>query len=346
MCDHRGRPSSTASVLALSFMSATGRPIVCGQIVEAPRARILRAMVEVAAERGFAGATVGLVVRRASVSTRTFYRLFDGLEGCLVAVMDNGLEEVVALASRELAGARRWQDGLRAAFAAVLTFFDADPESARVLIVESLAGGPIVLGHRERTMATFRSPVIERIEKEIPEVAPLTAEGVLSAVLGIMHAHIVEQRPGAFVELIGPLMGLAVAPYLASRGVQKEIEQGHELARRILTGDTRWSTSAQATEQDAGLHGTLGNPRARRARECLLFLAEQGGRGLTPSNREIAVGIGVAHQSQISKLLRCLAEADLVVKRSGGEGKCNSWRLTPAGEQVVRSLTTPPTTPK
>ncbi len=141
-----------------------------GEVLRDQRARIMRALTEVLAERGFGGATVGLVVTRARVSTRTFYQQFDGLEECLIAVMDQCLEQVVALARQELAAAGCWQEGVRSALAAVLSFFDREPELARVWIIETLAGGPVVLKHREDVIAAFRVPVIERIEQEVPAI--------------------------------------------------------------------------------------------------------------------------------------------------------------------------------
>lgn len=336
-----------------------GTAVASEGVVQDQRARILRALVEVAAEHGFGCATVALVVTRARVSTRTFYQLFDGLEECLIAVMDGALEQVVALAAQELAGATSWQDGVRSALAAVLSFFDTEPELARVCIVETLAGGPTILKHREAVVESFRLPVAEWIERNGPATLPLATEGVMSSVLGIMHAHMVEQKPGPFIELLGPLMGLVTAPYLNTREVEAEIKHGDELARAILARDSRWSKSKPrpdaareagpgarpgvgrspglSVEQDA-LPAVLVNPSARRARECLMFLAEQCGRGLSPSNREIAAGIGVAHLSQISKLLTLLAEEGLVVKRSEGAGKRNAWRLTPQGEQVALAI--------
>jgi AcrR family transcriptional regulator len=308
------------------------------QVVQEQRARIMQGLVEVLAERGFAGATVGLVVTRARVSTRTFYQLFDDVQECLIAVMDRALEQVIALASREFERAECWQDGLRSAFAAVLTFFDTEPELARVCIVETLAGGPVVLAHRERTTAAFRLPVVERIERDVPQVSPLTAEGVMSSVLGIMHAHIVAQKPGPFIELLGPLMGLAMAPYLGARGVEREIEQGDKLARAILNGDFPRIPPDQGLRQnpghDAALPAILGNQSTRRARECLLFLAEHP----ESSNRETAAGIDIAHQSQISKLLAYLFQEGLVTKCSEGRGKRNAWRLTPRGAEIAQAL--------
>ena len=190
------------------------------------RARIMQALVEVFAERGFGGTTVVLVVRRAGVSTRTFYRCFDGLEACLIAIMDGVLEEAGALVSRELLGTDSWQDGVRYALAAVLSYFDREPALACVCIVETLAGGPIVLTHRERLIETFRLLIVEQIERKLPGISPLATEGAMSLVLGIMHAHIVRGKSGPFIELLGPLMGLAMAPHLSAPSVQQEIERG------------------------------------------------------------------------------------------------------------------------
>jgi hypothetical protein len=78
----------------------------------------------------------------------------------------------------------------------------------------------------------------------------------------------------------------------------------------------------------------LSNPSARRARECLLFLASHPG----ASNREVAAGIGVTHQPQISRLLSCLARENLLSKQSEGAGRRNAWWLTPRGERVAHRL--------
>jgi AcrR family transcriptional regulator len=309
-------------------------------LVPEQRVRITQALVGVLAERGFAGATVGRVVRRARVSTRTFYQLFDGLEECLIAIMDTALEEAVTLVSRELQEADCWRDGVRSALATVLSYFDGEPELARVCIVETLAGGPVVLAHRERLIQAFRLPVLQRIEREVTNVPSLAAEGAMSSVLGIMHAHIVTAKPGSFTELLGPLMGLIMAPYLGARGVEREIEHGDELARTILAGASRRAAQSQGQdtrysgEQGAALPAMLGNPNNRRARECMLFLAEHP----DSSNREVAVGIEIAHQSHISRLLAYLLEESLATKRSEGRGKRNAWRLTARGEEIARML--------
>jgi AcrR family transcriptional regulator len=300
------------------------------------RTRILDALVAVVAERGMAGASVESVIARAEVSRHTFYECFPGLEEAVVAVMDRTLERVSILASSAFDRERSWRDGLRSALAAVLVFFDSEPELARVCIVETLAGGRVVLEHRERIVVAFRSPVIGRIEREVSQVSPLAAEGVMASVLGIMHTRIVTGKPGAFTELLGPLMGLATAPYLGARGMEREIEQGDELARAIA--ERRSPEPAHRAQVRAHIPAMLLTTRAHRARLCLLYVADQGGRGLTPSNQQVGEGIGISDRGQVARLLGRLAGLDLLVKRVGGPGRPNAWSLTTAGEQVARAL--------
>jgi AcrR family transcriptional regulator len=126
------------------------------------RQRILRAMAEVAAERGYAGASVGLVVARAGVSRRTFYGCFQSREACFLALLDSGLDRAVDLVSRAFGGEESWQDGVRAALASLLVFLDSERLFARVWLVESLAAGAWALERREHNLATLRELVLSR----------------------------------------------------------------------------------------------------------------------------------------------------------------------------------------
>jgi AcrR family transcriptional regulator len=313
------------------------------------RDRILQAMVEVVAERGFAGATVKRVTARAGVSSRAFYESFEGLEDCLAAVFDLGRERTVELILEAFEGEETWQGGVRKALASLLVFLDSEPLFTRVWLVESLGAGAWAHEHRERNLRALRELVLASWPaSEDWSSPPLAAEGAIASVLGIVHAHIVTGKPEPLIELLGPLMGLVAAPYLDARSVEREIERGDELAREIREGER---TLGAGGEQPRGLLHTPGdlavgsgvsgiaammeNPRAHRAWECLVFVAEHPG----ASNREVAAGIGVGHQSQVSKLLGFLAREGLAVKRSEGAGKRNEWRLTPRGEEISRVLT-------
>lgn len=301
------------------------------------RARLLAAIAAVVAERGYANTTVKSVTARAGVSSRTFYQLFAGLEDCFSAVLDLGLERAGELLTEAFKREDRWQDAMRTALASLLTFFDSEPLLARVWFIESMAAGSWALERRERNAALLRSTILEHwatLGGEQPE--PFTAAAAMAAVLGLIHTHLLTRQREPLIELLGPLIGVVMTPYLDQPSRTREIERGAQLARRIQAGDPRW-TPARAlahTTPHTTLPAILREPNAHRAWECLVYLAHHP----DSSNRQVAAGIGVAHDSQISSLLARLAGEHLASKNSKGAGKRNAWRLTSQGEDTLRLI--------
>jgi AcrR family transcriptional regulator len=314
------------------------------------RDRILAAMAEVAAERGFEHASVKLVSARAGVSTRTFYEEFEGLQDCFLVVLDLALARAGELIMQAFVREQRWQDGLLGAIASLLMFLESEPLLARVWFVEAMAAGSWALQRREQIAQALTSIVLEYWAaqgEERPE--PLAMAGVMAAVLGLVQTHLVTDKPEPLIELLGPLMGIVTSLRLEKQEVAGEVQRAAQVAREIQAGGSRWLLPAPAAEQDTEpgsapdvtLFANLGDATARRLRECVLYLAEQDGRGgpdSGPSNREVGIGIHVVHQSQVSKLLTYLAQEGLVSRRSEGKGKRNAWRLTPKGEEMARVL--------
>jgi AcrR family transcriptional regulator len=320
---------------------STPRPSTAAErrLSGAPRARILHATVLVLAERGFRDATVGLVLEAAGVSWHTFADMFDGLEDCVAAVLDQALRYATGLvadafASVDVRGS--WRDGLRAALAQTLAFMDAQPELARVTMVEALAGGPRVLARREEAREAFRALVVERIEHEVPHVWPLASEAMLASVMGMVHAHLVTRNPALLTALLAPLMATLTAPYSTPEELERELTHSHELARQTIAehAATRGSANRHAGWAGPTVPSVLSNPRSRHARECLAYIAEHP----DASNRQIAVGVGVAHTSQISSILSRLASERLLERHSEGAGRRNAWRLTEYGREVLQAL--------
>jgi AcrR family transcriptional regulator len=308
-------------------------------VVVDARVRILRAVVEVLAERGFGGSNVGLVVKRARVSRRTFAELFDGLDDCVAAVIDGTLRHGVTLASDAFAEAGCWRDGLRGALAATLGFLDVERELARVVLVESLAGGPVVCEHREHAVEAFRALVVARIESEVPYAWPLASEAMLASVLGVLQARLVARDRQPLMELLAPMMATLMAPYGDARTLAHETECSQRLARATIArhaSDPRAYVAAHAGWMGVVVPALLVDRRSRWARECLAFVAQHPG----CSNRELAAGVGLAHPSQASNVLSRLERHSLLRKHSDGIGRVNSWHITSYGHAILRTLNT------
>lgn len=104
------------------------------------RERLVAAIAEACAERGYAEASVADVAKRAGVSSVTFYEQFAGKRDCMLAAQRELLGRLLEEVDRAREGES--EDATRAALHTTLTLLAADPPSARLLTVEILAVGP------------------------------------------------------------------------------------------------------------------------------------------------------------------------------------------------------------
>jgi AcrR family transcriptional regulator len=310
-------------------------------VAEIQRQRILRATAEVAAEHGAGEVTVAHIVERAGVSRRTFYELFGDREECFLAALDEAVERAAAVVLPAYEGAAGWRERIRAGLAALLRFLDDEPGTRALLAVEALGAGPRALAHRARVVDALIAAVDEgRLEGRGASAPPLAAEGVVGAVLAVIHAR-VSAGMGALVagmataaqrqsgtallsDLFGALMGMIVLPYLGASAARKESERaapGGAVERRAHSGNPLEGLKMRLT------YRTL----------CVLRAIA---RHPDSSNRDIGAVAGMTDQGQISKLLARLEGLGLIANVGAGhiKGASNAWRLTERGEQVEHSL--------
>ena len=204
------------------------------RVAEIQRARMLGAMVDLTRERGAERVTVAHVVGRAGVSRRTFYELFEDREACLLEALDEALrriEEAVLPAYRRERG---WSARIGAALTAMLECFDADPATAALCVVDSLAAGPEALERRAHVVDALVGAV-DRGRREAGAPAGLnrvTAEGVVGAVLGVLYTRLRETAPKPLLPLRGQLMSMIVLPYLGPEAAAAELARRIPRARR------------------------------------------------------------------------------------------------------------------
>jgi AcrR family transcriptional regulator len=298
-------------------------------VEEIQRARVLGALREVIAEQGVAGATVAQIVARAGVSRRTFYELFADRDECFLAAFD----QAVALAAQRVVPAfgkpGRWRERVRLALLELLGLFDEEPDLGALCVVHALGAGADALERRARILRALVAAVDEGREetRNGHEPAPLTAEGVVGAVLAVLHTRLSGRSSGPLAVLAGPLMSMIVLPYLGSAAAERELARP---APKAL------SAHRPATAREDPLKG-LDMRLTYRTVRVLLAIAGQPG----ASNRHVAAAAGILDQGQTSKLLRRLAHLGLVENGSpsdGQRGEPNAWRLTARGEQLRETI--------
>jgi AcrR family transcriptional regulator len=120
------------------------------------RRRILRAVSEVVAERGYPDVTVELIVKRAHVSFKTFYKHYSGKEECFVALFDGALTTTEKTIRRRLAAEPGpWSDQVVLALRTLVEQIVSEPVIARAVIVESPTVGPAIIVRYEQAAKAF-----------------------------------------------------------------------------------------------------------------------------------------------------------------------------------------------
>jgi AcrR family transcriptional regulator len=303
------------------------------QVAQVQRARIMRAAARVVAEHGFSGVSITRVAKAAGVSRATFYGLFESFEECFLAVLDAAMRRTSARIAEAFAENTTWQEQAVAGLAVLLSALDADPYLARVCLVEALAAGPAALEYHAREIELLKHMVDGAAgpARRGRHSSTLSAEATVVAVAGILHRRLVTGEAPPFIDLLAPLVSLALEPYCDEQAVAQAQERARELTREL---STRHATRGARPAMDTAIPRVLANPRAHRSRECLRYLAAHPG----VSNRAVGEGIGLARQEQAAGLLARLEDLGLLVKQAGGPGHANAWWLTPHGEEVARAL--------
>lgn len=189
------------------------------------RERMLRAIVEAVAAKGYAATTVADVVRSACVSRQAFYTLFADKEDCFVAACESGCELMfgrVARAAESPPPGAGAESRLEAGIRAYLQFLTDEPEFARTFLLEAPAAGPTAVArraavHRRFAELTHRWHV--RARRDHPSWGPVPEEAYI-ALVGAFHELVAqrvrEDRADTLLELTGFLLGLHLAVLTAA----------------------------------------------------------------------------------------------------------------------------------
>ncbi|MDQ2629922.1 MAG: TetR/AcrR family transcriptional regulator [Actinomycetota bacterium] len=187
------------------------------------RRRMMEAIAELTAERGYEATKIADIVRRAAVARKTLYDNFDGKEDLFLSAVNFTLTEmrmVVEGACEQTEGPA--EDGIVAGLEALLDFIAAHPAETRMCMVEAIAATP----NSARIYDTGMHDFVELLRKGAPPGADLPEtieESLVGGVAWILQLQIrrgdVERAP----ELLPELSQFVLSPYL---GVGKVVDTG------------------------------------------------------------------------------------------------------------------------
>src|SRR3954468_10019138 len=161
-----------------------------GDVLASQRVRMLEAMAETVAAKGYGATTVGDVVGGAGVSRKTFYEHFRDKEECFLAAFDAGVDTLLEAitAARPQPEDDTWLGLMRARVRAYLETLASQPAFARTFLIEVFAAGPHALDRRAEVLRRFAQlfrDLHDEARRQFPEVQPVPERIYVAAVGGV-----------------------------------------------------------------------------------------------------------------------------------------------------------------
>jgi len=193
-------------------------------VADAQRVRILAAMVEVVAARGYTETRVVDVIGAAGVSRKTFYELFDSKEDCFLAGYDILLGRVLEEAEAGFAtdAEASWPARIEAGLRVVLGHLAAHPEEARFALVEVLAAGPRALARRDAALRRFTGLVETGRSESAADLPGSTAQTIAGGIAELLYSEVLHGEAARLPARLPELVFLVVLPFLGAERAAEE----------------------------------------------------------------------------------------------------------------------------
>jgi AcrR family transcriptional regulator len=180
------------------------------EVLASQRGRMLAAIGEAVAERGFAGMSVADVISRAGVSRETFSEQFSDKEDCFLAALDAGVDGLVEILIDAMEGPvgtpRARLDEMLAAYFETLA---AQPAFARAYLIGAYGAGELAIARRFELQRRFVEVVVAIIGLgEGPDVR-FACEALVAMISSLATARVATDRAAELPGLREPIMALA-----------------------------------------------------------------------------------------------------------------------------------------
>jgi len=188
------------------------------QVAHNQRERLIAGLATAVAGHGYQAVTITHITKEAKVSRRVFYENFEGKEECFLAAFEVVVGHIRELAAAAVAPISDWPHRAIAAARAVLAFLAAEPNLARLCLVESQGASPAVAA-RFHDAVHEAVPFLEqgRAERDRDRELPSsTEESTIGALVVLASRKVAAGEAGQLEDLLPDFAEFILAPYLGA----------------------------------------------------------------------------------------------------------------------------------
>jgi AcrR family transcriptional regulator len=198
-------------------------------VAQSQQERLLAAVLRVTADKGYRETSVADVLKEAGVGRESFYRHFKDKEACFLAASEALTADLEARIREAYDQPGPWPQRVRAGLEAGLGWFAANPEIARVMLVETSAVGPVGRDRFRESLHRFTAILDEGREPAVPAANfPDVASIALGAILAKVHEEVVSGDPASLPTLLPQLTFELLLPYIGEQDARREQREAAE----------------------------------------------------------------------------------------------------------------------
>lgn len=187
-------------------------------VVHSQRERILDAVANLTAARGFTGLTVEDIVGEAAVSREAFYEHFKSKHDAFLVAYEIGHIKGLGIVERAFAAESDWRKGVRAAVAALLDFLASEPSFAQIALLETLTATPLSAERSEAAVTAYAQMLLPGLEETPKHSRPpaTTIEAITGGLFELCSQYAARGRTHQLRELTTHATYIALAPFIGA----------------------------------------------------------------------------------------------------------------------------------
>jgi AcrR family transcriptional regulator len=187
------------------------------EVQRVQRERLTAAMARVVAEVGYEETTVERVLVEAGISRRTFYELFDDREDCFVGAYDEAMGRVISAVTDAYLDCETPERRIEHALETFLQMLAAEPDLARMCVVEVFAAGPRARERRASAMDRL-AKLVEHALGELrgdDKLDRLSAQALIGAVHELIYLPVDRRDTASLPGMASEIVATQIAPLVA-----------------------------------------------------------------------------------------------------------------------------------
>lgn len=184
-------------------------------VVHNQRERILDALANLSAAKGYGATTIPEIVHEAAVSVQAFYEHFSGKDDAFLVAYEVGHRKSLAIVERAYESQPAWTDAVRAGVRALLEFLASEPSYAHLALIDALTANAKAAAMAHDGMRAYSGMLAPELDTPLDGSLhkPVAVEATACALLELCFVHVAQQQARELPRLANVASELALRPF-------------------------------------------------------------------------------------------------------------------------------------